>query len=136
MGYPRYRPQPGGQQTFGALSTRADLERKLGRTAEADKTMQAAQENAGVLDLHGYGRQLIAEKKYQEALAVFQKNYEKHKGIWPTNVGLARGYSVVGDLKKALEHTKAALQQAPDEMNRKSLEAMVKTLSEGKAIGQ
>jgi tetratricopeptide (TPR) repeat protein len=129
-------PSLGGQQTFAALSTKAGLERKLGRTADADKTMQAALDNASVPDLHGYGRQLISEKKYQEALAVFQKNFDKHKGAWPTNVGLARGYSAVGDLKKALEHAKAALQQAPDDVNRKSLEAMVKTLSEGKPIAQ
>jgi len=129
-------PNLGGQQTFAALSTKAGLLRKLGRVAEADKTMQDGMEKASVLDLHGYGRQLITEKKYPEALAVFQKNFEKAGGAWPTNVGLARGYSAVGNLKKALEHAQAALKQAPDEVNRKSLEGMVKTLSEGKAIAQ
>lgn len=129
-------PSLGGQQTFAALSTRAGLERKLGKTAEADKSMQTAIEKAGVLDLHGYGRQLIGEKKYQEAMAVFQKNYEKHGDTWPTHVGLMRGYSATGDLKKALEHAQIALKQAPDDLNRRSLEGMVKTLSEGKAIAQ
>ena len=129
-------PALGNQQTFASLSTKAGLERKLGRAADADKTMKAALEKASALDLHGYGRQLIGQKKYQEALAVFQQNFEKNSGAWPTHVGLARGYSAVGDLKKALEHAQAALKQAPDEVNRKSLEAMVKTLSEGKAIVQ
>jgi predicted lipoprotein len=47
-----------------------------------------------------------------------------------------RGYSATGDLKKALEHAKIALGQAPDDVNKKSLEAFIKTLAEGKAIGQ
>ena len=129
-------PRLGGVQTFAALSTRAGLERKLGKTDEADKSMQAALEKATVMDLHGYGRQLVTDKKYQEALAVFQKNYEKNGDTWPTHVGLMRGYSATGDLKKALEHAQIALKQAPDDLNRKNLEGMVKTLSEGKTIAQ
>ncbi len=129
-------PRLGGLKSFGALTTRAGLERKLGKSADADKTMQMALENASIVELHGYGRQLIGQKKPAEALAVFQKNFEKNAGAWPTHVGLARGYSATGDLKKALEHAKAALAQAPDELNRTSLEAMIKTLSAGKALAQ
>lgn len=129
-------PNLGGQQTFAALSTQAGLERELGHPAEADQTMQLAMEKASVIDLHGYGRRLIAEKKYPEALAVFQKNFEKAGGAWPTHVGLMRGYSAVGNLKSALEHAQAALKQAPDDLNRKNLDGMVKTLSEGKPIAQ
>ncbi|MEQ1744077.1 MAG: DUF2911 domain-containing protein [Saprospiraceae bacterium] len=129
-------PRLGGLDNFAALSTKAGLERKLGKTADADKTMQAALAKASVVEMHGYGRQLVGQKKYAEALDIFQKNYEKNAGAWPTNVGLARGYSAMGDLKKALEHAKAALTQAPDDVNRTSLEAMIKTLSEGKALAQ
>lgn len=129
-------PRLGGQQTFGALSTLAGLERQLGNSAAADKTMQAAMEKATVLELHGYGRRLISEKKHSEALAIFQKNFEKAGGAWPTQVGLARGYSAVGNLKKALEHAQAALEQAPDDLNRKSLEGIISTLKEGKPITQ
>jgi hypothetical protein len=45
------------------------------------------------------------------------------------NVGLARGYSAAGDLKKALEHAKTALGQAPDEGNKKALEKAIELLS-------
>ncbi len=129
-------PMLGGAKTFRALSTKSTLERKLNRPADADKTMAAAMENANVLEMHGYGRQLITEKKYKEALAVFEQNFKKHGDTWPTHVGLARGYSATGDVKKALEHAKTALGQAPDDVNKKSLEAMVKTLTEGKVIAQ
>ncbi|MDX2134328.1 MAG: DUF2911 domain-containing protein [Saprospiraceae bacterium] len=129
-------PNLGAQETFAALSTRAGLERALGKNAEADKSMQAAIAHAGIMDLHGYGRQLIEDKKYNEALSIFQANYGKHNGAWPTHVGLARGYSATGDLKKALEHARLALAQAPDDLNRKNLESMIETLSAGKPIAQ
>jgi hypothetical protein len=49
------------------------------------------------------------------------------------NVGLARGYAANGDLKKALEHAKLALAQAPDELNRKALAGMIAQLEKGQA---
>ncbi|MCC6410144.1 MAG: DUF2911 domain-containing protein, partial [Saprospiraceae bacterium] len=129
-------PGFGNNQNFTTLSTKAGLERKLGRTADADKTMQAAIDKAGVFELHGYGRQLISDKKYDEALTIFKKNKEKNGEVWPINMGLMRGYSAVGDYKKALEYGEAALKQAPDDLNRKNLESMVATLRTGKPISQ
>ena len=127
-------PSLGGVKSFRALSTKAGLLGKLNKKAEADKIMQTAMDNATVNELHVYGRQHLSQKKTAEAMAVFQKNYTKHKGAWPTNAGMMRGYSATGDLKKALEHAKLALAQAPDEQNKKALEQAVKTLSEGKPL--
>jgi hypothetical protein len=45
-----------------------------------------------------------------------------------------RGYSAMGNYKKALEHAKLALPQAPDDQNKKVIEAAIKTLSENKPI--
>ena len=129
-------PSLGGLATFNVLSTKAGLLRKIGKNTEADQTMTAALDKATVLELHGYGRQLIGEKKNKEAMAIFEKNRQRHGEAWPVHVGLMRGYSANGDLKKALEHAKLALAQAPDEVNKRSLEGFVKTLSEGKAINQ
>jgi tetratricopeptide (TPR) repeat protein len=106
----------------------------MGRNKEAGDAMNAAMEAATVLDLHYYGRQLLRDKKLPEALAVFQKNYDKNKGAWPTNAGLMRVYSAMGEYKKALEYAKAALAQAPDEQNKKLLEVAVMTLGGGKAL--
>ncbi len=127
-------PNLGGIQTFNSLSVKAGLLRKLNRIAEADKSMAEAVEKATVIEMHGYGRQLIYDKKPKEALEVFEKNYIKYKGAWPTQAGLMRGYSANGDYKKALEHAKLALSQAPDDVNKKALELAIKTLSEGKPL--
>jgi predicted Zn-dependent protease len=127
-----------GQKNFNTLSTKAQVLAKMGRNEEAGKIMQAALQLPGTtaLEIHQYGRQLLAEKKNAEALVVFQLNAARNGDAWPVHVGLARGYSATGDNKKALEHAKIAVTQAPDSLNRQNLEAMVKDLSEGKAISQ
>ena len=127
-------PSLGGLKTFSALSTKSGLLEKLGKKAEADETMKSALENASAIELHQYGRQLLSQKKATEALAVFEQNFKKHNGAWPTNVGMMRGYSATGNLKKALEHAKAALGQAPDDINKKSLSDAIKKLEEGKSL--
>jgi tetratricopeptide (TPR) repeat protein len=127
-------PQLGGRNTFAALSTKSRILTKMGKEKEAADMMNTALDNATVLEMHGYGRQLLGEKKLPEALAIFQKNYDKHKGAWPTNAGLMRIYSAMGDYKKALQFAKAALPQASDEQNKKFIEGAIKTLGEGKPL--
>lgn len=122
--------------TFTNYQLKSRIQEKLGRKAEAEKTIAAGLDKAGVQELHQYGRQLIADKNPAKALEVFQLNFKKHGDAWPVHAGLMRGYSANGDLKKALEHAQIAVKQAPDDMNRKNLEGYVKTLSEGKALVQ
>ena len=127
-----------GEANFTTLSNKAAVLEKLGRNADADAAMQSAvrHRSATPLDLHQYGRRLLAEKKNQEALEIFRLNYERNGEQWPVHVGLARGYAATGDLKQSLEHARKALPQAPDDLNRKSLEAMIAALEAGKPIAQ
>jgi len=127
-----------GQANFSTLSTKAQVLAKLGRESEAKEIMQTAVRLPGTtpLEIHQYGRQLLGEKKTEEAMAVFKLNQERNGDAWPVHVGLTRGYAAQGDLKAALEHAQKAAKQAPDELNRKSLEAMVKALSQGQNISQ
>ncbi len=127
-------PNLGGVRTFRALSTKAGLLTKLDRQSEADLLMKEALENATSVEMHGYGRQLLAQNKTKEAMEVFQKNYDKHKGAWPTNVGMMRGYAAMGNLKKAVEHAKLALANAPDEGNKQALRTAIQKLTEGKPL--
>ncbi len=127
-------PNMGGVKTFNALSTKAGLLGKLNKKEAAEQMMQEALLNANAMEMHVYGRQLLAEKKVKEAMAIFEKNYKKNKGIWPTNGGMMRGYSAMGDLKKALEHAKLALAQAPNPETKKLIEQAIKTLESGKPL--
>ncbi len=126
--------QPGiGRANFSTLSTKAQILDKLSRTSEATEVMAQAMDHPPTqpIEIHQYGRRLLAEGKAKEALAVFQKNAQKFKDAWPIHVGLARGYSAVGDYKTALKHAEIAAKQAPDALNRTSLEAAIVRLKQG-----
>lgn len=123
-----------GQKNFQTLSTKAAVLKKLGRHAEADKLMEEAIPLGQIFELHQYGRQLLAEKKPENALKVFQANHNKHPNEFTTNVGLGRGYSAIGNYKKALQYMEKALKQAPDPINRDNVANLIGKLKEGKAI--
>jgi hypothetical protein len=127
-----------GQTTFTTLSTKALVLEKLSRTKEAAETMAAAMDlpSAQSLEIHQYGRQLLAEGRKAEALAVFEKNHKRFGDAWPVHVGLARGYSAMGDYKTALTHAQIAVTQAPDTLNRQNLEKAVVMLKAGKDMNQ
>lgn len=123
-----------GQTDFNTLSTKALVLTKMGRDAEAQTIMLTAvhHPSATSQQIHQYGRQLLTAKKNQEALEIFKLNAERNGDAWPVNVGLARAYMALGDYKKAAEYAQKAVVQAPDPVNKKNLEAMAKTLAEGK----
>ncbi len=125
-----------GTTNFGTLSTKALVLSKMGRDPEAKTIMQTALHLPGTTpnEIHQYGRQLLTAKKNAEAMEVFQFNVQRNGDAWPTNVGLARGYSALGDLPKALDYAKKAAAQAPDDLNRKSLADMIQLLSQGKPV--
>ena len=125
-----------GQPNFTTLSTKAAVLNKLERTAEAEKVMKKAIKhptaNAG--QIHQYGRQLIAAGQKDKALEVFKMNFEKFEKAWPTHVGMARGYSAVGQYEKALKHAKLAHEQAPDKLNKDNLAQSIEKLKAGQDI--
>ena len=127
-----------GQENFRSLSTLAAAQEAAGKTAEATVTRKKALDHptASTLDLHQYGRQLLAAGKKEEALEVFQLNAKRHGTEWPVHVGLARGYSAVGRMKDAIRYTKLAIAQAPDDLNRNALQDGLKKLEAGKDMNQ
>jgi len=122
----------GGDQSFGAWSTKAMVLDKLGRNTEADDIMKKAMPYGNQFELHQYARQLLAQKKSKEAFDVFKLNYDKHPTEFITTLGLARGYSALGNYKKALEFAKKAQPLAKDPANKANVEKMIKTLEDGK----
>jgi tetratricopeptide (TPR) repeat protein len=123
-----------GQASFTTLSTKAQILDKLSRPTDAAAVMATAMDLPGTqaVEIHQYGRRLLAQGKTPEALAVFQKNAKRFGDAWPVHVGLARGYSAAGKYQDALKHAEIALGQAPDPLNKKSLEAAIARLKAGK----
>ena len=127
-----------GQKNWNTLSTKATVLRNAGNVEEAITVMDEAIEQPGVnsLQIHGYGRQLIAADQKEKALEVFKLNHKKFDGIWPTNYGLARGYSALGDYDKALKYLKIAQTNVPDgdTINPPVIEANITKLENGEDI--
>ncbi len=127
-------PNLGGKNTFTALNIKAGLLENMGKSDEAKIIKNEAIAVATVNEMHGYGRSLLAQGKKQEAMEVFEMNYKKYNGVWPTNGGMMRGYSALGNYKKALEYAKLALAQAPEEVNRKQLIGFITLLEKNEPI--
>lgn len=124
----------GGNNQFLPYTVKAQLLNQLGRKEEATATMNRALPFASMLDMHQYGRSLISEKRYKEALEVFQKNAHNHPREFTTLMGLARGHSANGDYKTALKYAQQALPLAPDTLNKNNLEKLIGKLKMGEDI--
>lgn len=122
----------GGNKSFQAWSTKAMVLEALGRSTEAADVMKKALPYGEMGELHQYARQLIGQKKSKEAFDVFKANYDKHPDVFTTNMGMARGYSAVGDYKKALTYAQKAQVQAPNQPNKVAVANAIKTLQDGK----
>ena len=123
-----------GQKNFVTLSTKAQLLAKLNKQTEADALMKEALPLGTMQQIHGYGRQLLQRKKFQEAFDAFKYNYDKNPNQFTTNMGMVRAYSGLANYKKALEFAQKALPQAPDKPNKDNVEGMIKKLQEGKDV--
>ena len=124
----------GGEKSFGAWSTKAQILDKMGRGAEAADIMKKSMAFASVNEIHQYGRRLLQQKKNKEALDIFKTNYDKNPNQFTTLVGLTRGYSANGDYKAALKYAQQALPLAPDANNKNSVQGMIDKLKDGKDV--
>lgn len=123
-----------GEKNFVTLSTKAQLLAKMGKTTEADVVMKDALPLGTMQQIHGYARQLLQQKKSKEAFDAFKLNHDKFPNQFTTMVGMARGYSAIGDYKKAAGFAQKALPVAPDKNNKDNVENFIKKLNEGKDI--
>lgn len=121
-----------GEKNFTTLSLKATVLKALNRQEESDAAMKEALPFGNALQVHQYARSLQAQERYKEAFEVFKFNYDQHPKEFTTIVGLARGYSSLGEFKKALKYMKEAQPLASDDLNKKSVQSMIKKLESGK----
>ncbi len=124
----------GGEKSFQAWATKAQVLDKLGRGAEAAAAMKKALPFGNEFEVHQYARQLLAQKKFQDAFAVFKMNYDNHPGLFVTTFGLARGYSGLGNYAEALKYAQQAQPLVPDAANKTIVNNAIESLKAGKDI--
>ncbi|WP_411768478.1 DUF2911 domain-containing protein [Winogradskyella sp. A3E31] len=122
------------QKTFANLQLKAQILSRMNRADEAAAVMDEALPMANVLQVHQYGRTLIANGDKDKALEVFKMNAENNKDTWPVHYGLARGYSAKGDYKTALKHLRKALANAPNDASKGNVQANIDKLEKGEDI--
>jgi predicted negative regulator of RcsB-dependent stress response len=126
-----------GVENFNSLQTQASVLRALGRNDEAGAVMDKAIKHptANVQSIHQYARSLVQAGQNEKALEVFKYNAKQHpEDKFTPNVGLARGYTAVGDKKNAIKYWDLAIKNLPAEQKQflPQYEAEVAKLKSGK----
>jgi DUF2911 family protein len=107
----------------------------LNRKDEAATAQKKALDLASPLQIHMFARGLQAEKKNEEAFAIFRENAKKHPDQWFVHTGLARIYSSEGKFDDGAKEMKLAEAAAPD--NQKSyLDGLERKLENKQDINQ
>lgn len=125
-----------GQKTYITLRNLATAYEKLNRIPEADSTMNEALLIATANQYTAYGKTLITQKRTDKALEVLLASQKRYGDIFGVNNGLMSGYSAKGDFKNAVRYGEKALLQAPNEAGKKTVEAQLLQLKEGKDINK
>src|SRR6202522_2065030 len=102
------------EDRFENETTKAKVLTALNRKDDAAVAQKKALEFASPLQMHGYARQLMGEKRNEEAYAIFRENAKKHPDQWFVHTGLARVYSSEGKFDDAAKEMKLSLAVAPE----------------------
>jgi len=121
----------GGTRNFEPWQTKAAILDSLGRKAEGEEALKRAFLYVDDIQGYVYGCTLVSKKRSQEAFEIFKLIYDKFPNTLFTNIGMATGYSALGDYKKALTFALKALPQAKGG-NKIEIERNIRDLQNGK----
>ena len=111
-------PLMGGKEELATIQAKADVLRAMGKETDADALMDKAIKlpSTSVTEIHLYARGLLNSGKKEKAMEVFKYNAEKNLAIdkFTPNVGLARGYTAMGDTKNAIKYWEEAIKNIPE----------------------
>lgn len=106
----------GGRKDFSTLSTKADVLLALGWETDANAVMDEAVHlpGADVVPVYQYARRLLKAGQNEKAMEVFKLNVQLHpEEKFYTSVGMARGYTALGDKENAIKSWETALANLP-----------------------
>jgi hypothetical protein len=117
----------GTEPRFDNFMTKSQILEAMGRKDDAENAKKQALARATGAQLYGYGRQLQAQGKQDQAFDLFRQAAKRDPNDWLVHDGNARLYSAQGDFTNALKEAKLSLAGAPD--NQKIfIEPLVKKL--------
>ena len=110
------------QATFGNLRTKAAILEKKGDTKQAEELRAQAMKIATEADINVAGYQLLGQKKYDEAIALFRKNVKDYPNSWNCYDSLGEALAAKGDTKASVENYRKALSMTTDPVQKKRIE--------------
>jgi len=130
-----FRNAAQGRKDFSTLKTKSAVLRAMGRDADGEAVMDdaIAMPDAPVLGIHQYGTSLLAAGKHDKAMTIFTLNRRRHpEETFVTYVGLARGYTALGDTRNAIANWEIAIKNIPESqrVNLPAYEQALKALRE------
>ena len=105
-----------GHEDFSTLQTKAAVLDAMGREADADKVMEKAftLPSSDAIQIYVYAMRQLRSGKNDKAMKIFSLNQQKHPEdkFW-ISLGLARGYTAVGDKTNAIANWEIVLRNIP-----------------------
>jgi len=105
-----------GHEDFSTLRTKAAVLNAMGRESDADNVMQKAFTLPGsdAVQIYIYAMGVLRSGKKDKAMKIFALNQQKHPEdkFW-ISLGLARGYTAVGDKTNAIANWEVVLRNIP-----------------------
>jgi DUF2911 family protein len=117
----------GYEDRFDNELTKSKVLAALNRHDDAIAVRRKALDLATPLQVHELGRELLTEKRNDEAFAIFRRNATKHPEQWFVHDGLARIYSAQGKFVDAEKEMKTALAGAPG-AEKSAVDGLIKRL--------
>ena len=108
-----------GRKDFSTMSTKAAVLTAMQRAPEADALMDEAMRLPGTdpIAVYSYGTKLLSSGRKDKAMEVFKFNQQHHpEDKFITALGLARGYTAIGDKPNAIKNWEAARDNVPDDL--------------------
>ena len=124
------------EERFENLSTKADLLQAMNRTDEAKKVRDHAMGVASPLQLYSYARGLQAQKRSEEAMAIFKTVAAKAPETVFGHLASARLKSAAGDFDGALTEAKAAEAAATIDAQKQNIRILIGRLQSKQDINK
>lgn len=124
-----------GREDFSTAGTKAAVLTAMGRESDADALMDKALHIPGTdaYSIYAYGMGLLKKDRKSKAMEVFTFNQQHHHEdkFWPA-LGMARGYTAIGDKKNAIANWNVVLQNIPANLSNRAAayEAALQKLKE------
>jgi hypothetical protein len=124
------------EERFENLSTKADLLQALNRADEAKKVRDQAMQVASPIQLYTYARGLQAQKRGDEAMAIFKTVAAKAPDTVFGHLASARLKSAAGDFDGALTEAKAAEAATAIDAQKQSIKVLIGRLQSKQDINK